>query len=63
MEKILKILGAEQPFNDDGGLSDDGMDAYAKLLDILIELNVIGAIDKSVDKLEYYFDEIIRLGF
>ena len=64
MEKILKILGAERPFNNNvrGDLSDEGMEAYGKLLDVLFELNRIGVINKSLDKFEMQFDEIIRLG-
>jgi hypothetical protein len=59
MERILSILGAKQPFNQDGELTTDGLDAYEKLVEILIELNMIGAISESIDNLEKYFDEII----
>lgn len=63
MEEILNILGAEIPFDDKGELTDEGVAAYEKLIKILGELNRIGAIKESVDDLEKYFDEIIRLGF
>jgi len=59
MERILSILGAREPFNQDGELTTDGADAYEKLFEILIELNMIGAISEKIDNLEKYFDEII----
>lgn len=63
MEKILNVLGAATPFDDNGDLTPDGANAYNKLIVILDELHRIGAIDKSVDELENCFDEIIRLGY
>ena len=63
MEKILNVLGAAIPFNESGNLTPDGVNAYNKLIVILNELHKIGAINKSVDDLENYFDEIIRLGY
>ncbi len=59
MERILSILGARKPFGQDGELTTDGADAYEKLVEILIELNIIGAISEKIDNLEKYFDEII----
>lgn len=32
MDKILNILGAEKPFNNDGELTTDGINAYDKLI-------------------------------
>lgn len=63
MEKILKTLGAKVVFDDNGELTTDGANAYDKLIIILDELYRIGAINKSVDEFEDYFDEIIRLGY
>lgn len=63
MKKILNILGAEIPFDNDGDLTTDGANAYEKLIKILEELNHIGAVNKSINEFEKYFDEIIRLGF
>ena len=63
MEKILKTLGAKVIFDDNGDLTTDGANAYDKLIVILDELYKIGATNKSVDKFENYFDEIIRLGY
>lgn len=59
MERILSILGAREPFSKDGELTTDGADAYEKLVEILIELHMIGAISEKIDNLEKYFDEII----
>lgn len=63
MEKILKVLGAEIVFDEDGELTVDGANAYDKFLVILDELYKIGATNKTVDEFENYFDEIIKLGF
>jgi hypothetical protein len=63
MEKILNILGAKKPFNNDGELTTDGANAYDKLIIILKELNLIGAVNKPIDEFERYFDEIINLGY
>lgn len=63
MEKILNILGAEVPFDDNGELTFNGVTAYGKLVVILSELYKIGAVNKSVDEFIKYFDEIIRMGF
>ena len=63
MEEILNVLGAKNPFDDNGDLTIDGVKAYEKLIFILYELERIGATNKSVDEFEKYFDEIIRLGF
>lgn len=60
MEKILNILGAEKPFDENGDLTMGGADAYEKLIKIIEELHYIGAVSKSVDDFEKYFDEIIR---
>ena len=63
MELILKTLGAEVVFDNNGDLTTDGHNAYEKLIVILDELYRIGATDKTVDEFESYFDEIFRLGF
>lgn len=63
MEKILNILGSKKPFDRNGELTESGAKAYEKLITILDELNNVGAIDKSVDDLEAYFDEIIDQGY
>lgn len=63
MEELLKILGANNPFNDNGDLTSDGSEAYEKLIQIVSILYYIGAITKTPDQIESYFDEIIRLGF
>lgn len=63
MEDILKILGAEQPFEKDGELSKEGADAYDKLTKIITHLNNIGVIKETLDQCEHYFDEIMELGF
>lgn len=63
MEEILKILGAEQPFEEDGELSKEGADAYDKLIEIIVLLNNIGVIKETVDQCEHYFDEIMELDF
>ena len=63
MEEILNILGAEIPFDDNGEWTINGANAYGKLIVILSELYKIGAVNKSVDEFEKYFDEIIRMGF
>lgn len=61
MEKILNVLGAEIPFDDNGDLTVDGANAYDKLIVIVDELHRIGATNKTVDDFEKYFDEIIRV--
>lgn len=63
METILNILGAKDPFDDNGELTSDGVDAYEKLILILHELHIIGAVNKTVDEFEKYFNEVIQLGF
>lgn len=63
LEEILKELGAEVPFDKDGGLTPEGAAAEEKLLKIVGGLEYIGALGKSGDELENYLDEIIRLGF
>ena len=60
MDIILKTLGAEIPFDENGDLTIEGADAYEKLIVIVGELKHIGAIAETVDRLENYFDEIIR---
>lgn len=61
METILKTLGADNPFDENGDLTVVGADAYEKLIAILWELNYIGAITETVDSLESYFDTIIKI--
>jgi len=63
MEEILKILGAEQPFEESGELSRQGADAYNKLVAIINSLNRIGVIRETSDQCERHFDEIMKLGF
>ena len=63
MEDILKILGAEQPFEKDGELSKEGADAYDKLTKIIIHLNNIGVIKETIDQCVHCFDEIMEFGF
>lgn len=57
------MLGAEIPFDNDGDLTTDGANAYEKLIVILDELYRIGAINKTINEFEKYFDEIIKIGF
>ena len=63
LEEILKELGSETPFDEDGDLTSEGADAFDKLLRIVDGLDYIGALGKKGDELETYLDEIIRLGF
>lgn len=63
LEEILKELGANIPFDNNGDLTPEGADAEEKLLRIVDGLKYIGALGKSGDDLECYLDEIVRLGF
>ena len=63
LEEILRELGADIPFDDNGELTSEGADAYEKLLKINEGLWQIGALGMRGDTLECYLDEIIRLGF
>ena len=63
LEEILKELGSEIPFDANGELTSDGLDAYDKLVRIVTGLDNIGALGKTGDELENYLDEIIRLGY
>ena len=63
LEKILNILGADEPFDENGEYTKEGTCACAKLLEIVNELQAIGALNKTSDELELYLDEIVRLGF
>ena len=63
LAEILKELGADIPFDENGDLTPNGADAYEKLLRIVDGLKYIDALGKSGDDLECYLDEIIRLGF
>lgn len=63
LEQILKELGSDMPFDNDGELTPEGAEAYDKLIRIVDGLDYIGALGKKGDDLEDYLDEIIRLGF
>ena len=63
MEEILILLGAKDPFEVNGELTPSGAEAYEKLIRLIVNLNMIGAITETVDDCEKYFGEIIRLGF
>lgn len=63
LEDILRLLGADKPFDDNGNYTEDGIKAQEKLLDIVDGLKSIGALGKTGDQLEAYLDEIVRLGF
>lgn len=63
LEEILKELGADNPFDDSGELTSDGIAACDKLIKICDGLKRIGALGKTGDSLENYIDEIVRLGF
>lgn len=61
MEKILMELGCKSfPFTQNGQLSQEGVMAYDKLINIIYELNRIGIIQEDVDYCEKLFDEIMR---
>lgn len=63
MEKILLELGCESfPFKENGQLTEEGIIAYNKLINIIYELNRIGVIREGVDYCENQFDEIINQG-
>lgn len=63
LEQILKELGSDMPFDNDGELTPEGAEAYDKLIRIVDGLDYIGALGKKGDDLEDYLDEIIRMGF
>ena len=63
MEEILKLLGAEHPFDDNGDLTPDGADKYDVLIRIVERLHRIGAISEAPDRIEEYFDKIMTLGY
>ena len=63
LEIILKELGAEIPFDEDGSLSKNGAVAWEKLIKIIEGLYSIGAIKEKPDDIENYCEEIVRLGF
>lgn len=63
LEEILKELGADMPFNENGDLTPNGADAWEKLINVVTGLNNIGAIQEKPDNIESYCDEIMRLGF
>lgn len=63
MEKILMEIGCKSfPYKQNGQLSEDGIIAYDKLINIICELNRIGVIQEDVDYCEKLFDEIINDG-
>ena len=63
LEEILKELGADMPFDENGDLTSNGADAWEKLINVVTGLNNIGAIQEKPDDIECYCDEIVRLGF
>ena len=63
LERMLELLGAKQPFNDDGTLTDEGTEAMEKVIEFVTNLEYIDAVGKSGDELMCYLDEIVRLGF
>ena len=63
LETILIELGATLPFDDNGDLTNDGADAWELLMKIVNGLHHIGAIRETVDDVEKYCDDIVRLGF
>lgn len=63
LEGILINLGADKVFDDDGLLTEEGVVAQEKLLDIINTLNLIGLIAETSDECEKKIDEIINIGF
>ena len=59
---ILQVLGAKTPFDNNGDLTPEGADAWEKLILIVGGLHNIGAIVETVDRIEAYCDEIVRVG-
>ncbi len=63
MDKILSELGCNKfPYQSNGKLTDEGVIAYDKLINIISELNRLGIIKENVDYCEKIFDEIINVG-
>ena len=64
LEGILNILGAEKLFDGvTGDYTEEGTVALGKLLELIDNLDYIGALGKKSDELEDYCDEIVRSGF
>lgn len=64
LEGILNILGTETPFDKKtGDYTEEGTIALGKLLELVDNLDYIGALGKKSDELEGYCDEIVRSGF
>ena len=63
MESILQTLGAKTPLDEEGNLTREGEVAWEKLILVVTELNSIGAIRETPDRMESYFEEIIRCGY
>lgn len=63
LEGILINLVIDKVFDDDGLLTEEGVVAQEKLLDIIDTLNLIGLITETPDECEKKIDEIINIGF
>lgn len=63
LDNILQMLGADEPFDKNGELTQAGIEAVRKLVKIVDGLECIGAAGKTGDKLEDYIYDIVRLGY
>lgn len=59
LEDVFMCLGAKNPFNDDGIISDEGINAEKKLYVLLNGLDNLGIIDFDEDRCDRVIDEII----
>ena len=59
-EQILNLLGASKVYDAKHGFTDEGFEAYGKLIEILMELHDMGLINEPIESFEMCFDEILR---
>lgn len=63
LKEILQLIGASEPFDDNGNYTEAGLVAKQILVKIAGGLECIGALGKTGDELENYLDEIVRMGY
>ena len=60
LEDVLKMLGASEPFDANGKLSEEGSIAEKKLYDLLNGLKNLNIIDFDADRYDKEIDNIIN---
>lgn len=60
LDEIYKLIGVNDAFNNDGKLTDAGVQAEKKLFNILSGLDYLGVIDFDEDRFDEIIDEIVN---